>query len=191
MSKNAGARSQSVICPACGLADTVAKVSTIHLIGIDAKRQPAGQETSQTGPLPPGLTTQELHTLSRKLAPPSSGKGAPNRPVHPDIVVLVFSAVVPFFLVGILNQQSGLLIPILILLAASYGLYFYKRKAAIAKHEQALAARQNEQERIQQGIHTWMKLYYCLQDEIVFLPGKKDLVPVDEMMPYLLKTNKP
>ncbi len=152
-------------CPTCGLTDLVEKVSTIYLVGAKEKK---------------------LHALSRKLAPPSSGKGSPMRPVHPDTVVIVFSCVLPIFLIGIVNQQRLFLIPAILILAICYGLYFYKRRAIIAKFEQEKKAKQEEQKRIERGIATWMKLYYCGRDDSVFLPGKAEMIPADQMMGYLL-----
>ena len=83
----------------------------------------------------------DLQLLSRKLAPPSSGKGMPTRPVHPDMVVAVFSGIAPFFLYGIWTQQKAVFVPVLILLAGFYGLYFYKRKTVIVKFEGQQAAK--------------------------------------------------
>ena len=79
-----------------------------------------------------------------------------------------------------------MLIPVLIILAGFYGLYFFKRKAVVAKFEQQQAAKRDEQRRIERGIKTWMRLYYCARDEGVFLPGGSDLIPVDQMNWYLL-----
>jgi hypothetical protein len=155
-----------VPCPACGQSDQVAKVSAIYLDGIKDKN---------------------LYSLSRKLAPPSSGKAAPTRPVHPDVVVIVFSCIVPFFLYGILGQQSGFFIPAIFLLAGFYGFYFWKRKAIIARFKQQEATRQMEQDRTKRGIETWMKLYYCARDEGVFLEGKGELIPLERMREYLLR----
>lgn len=181
---------RQVICPQCGRSEGVEKVSTLYLAGIKkagASSQPGDDLASQVLARLPDLTPQDLHALSRELAPPSSGKAAPTRPVHPDLVVLVFSLVIPIFIIGILNQQRGALIPILILLALAYGLYFLKRKDILAKFARAQADQKEKQARIERGVKNWMKLYYCTQDESVFLPGKKELVPVEEMTNYLFE----
>jgi hypothetical protein len=170
----------SITCPGCGLSDQVEKVSTIYLAGIADKRSP---EIAQIATIP----RQKLRSLSRVLAPPSSGKSTPVRQVHPDIVLVVFSCILPFFLYGIWQQQPGVLIPALLILAGLYGLYFFKRNAIIAKFERQQDSQHQSQVRIEDGIKTWMKLYYCDRDEGVFLPGQDELIPPDQMMSYLLK----
>ncbi len=178
-------------CPLCGASDQVEKVSTIYLEGI--KGGPSVYAKLSTDKHPPAtlaglgkISSQELYNLSRQLAPPSSGKSTQTRPVHPDTVVIAFSLVLPIFLIGILNQQRGFLIPSLILLACAYGLYFYKRKAVIAKFEREKTAKREEQARIEKGIKSWMKLYYCARDGGVFLPGERELIPLNQMNSFLL-----
>jgi hypothetical protein len=167
-------------CPACGLSDQVEKVSTVYMSAIADKRAPEIRQASQ-------IPAQKLRSLSRILAPPSAGKSSATRPVHPDIVVIVFSCVLPIFLFGILKQQPVTLIPILFVLACLYGLYFYKRQAIIAKFERQQESRQQEQARVERGIKTWMQLYYCDRDQGVFLPGKGELVPLEQLHSYLLR----
>jgi hypothetical protein len=180
----------AIICPVCSQFDQVEKVSTIYLEGIGANRLPLLPGSAAENPRPPAqrltnIPMAELRALSRRLAPPSSGKAPLMRPIHPDLFVLVFSCVIPIFLFGILIQQDRLFVPILVVLAGFYGLYFYKRKAAIAKYERDLAAKREAQERVEQGIKTWMNLYYCDRDKGVFLPGKRELIPLDRMVEYL------
>jgi hypothetical protein len=75
----------------------------------------------------------------------------------------------------------------LLVLAGLYGLYFFKRASIIGKFEREQDSQRQSQARIERGIKTWMKLYYCDRDEGVFLPGKEELVPPEQMMAYLLK----
>ncbi len=172
--------SRSINCPVCGLSDQVEKVSTIYMSGIADKRSPEiGQATL--------IPRQKLRSLSRVLAPPSSGKSVPIRAVHPDTVLIVFSCVLPFFLFGILKQQPIMIIPALLVLACLYGLYFFMRNAVIAKFEREQDSQREAQARIERGIKTWMKLYYCDRDEGVFLPGKDELVPPEQMTSYLMQ----
>jgi hypothetical protein len=172
--------SNPITCPVCGLSDQVEKVSTIYMSGIADKRSPEiGQATI--------IPRQKLRSLSRALAPPSSGKSVPIRPVHPDTVLIVFSCALPIFLVGIMKQQSLMIIPVVLVLAGLYGLYFYKRKAVIAKFEREQDSQRQAQARIERGIKNWMKLYYCDRDEGIFLPGKDELVPPEQMISYLMQ----
>jgi len=168
------------ICPTCGLSDQVEKVSTIYMAGIAGKRS---QDIAGSTSIP----VQKLRTLSRLLAPPSSGKSTTFRPVHPDTVLIVFSCVLPIFLIGIMKQQPVMLLPTLFVLACLYGLYFFTRKSIIAKFERQQDDQQQTRVRVERAIKDWMKLYYCTRDEGVFLPGKAELVPPDQMTNYLMQ----
>ena len=172
--------SHRITCPVCGLSDQVEKVSTIYMSGIADKRSPEIQQATK-------IPNPKLRSLSQLLAPPSSGKSAPLRPVHPDTVLIFFSCVLPFFLFGILKQQPIMIIPVLLVLAGLYGLYFFKRQVVIAKFERQQDNQRQSQVRVERGIKTWMKLYYCDRDEGIFLPGKDELIPPEQMMGYLLQ----
>lgn len=128
-----------------------------------------------------GLSATELRLLSRRLKPPSAGKGAPFRALHPDLVVLTFSLILPVFIYGIFTSQKGNLVPALILLAAFYGVYLWKRKAMVARYESQLEASRVAKRRAEQRISRWMKLYYCAREDIVFQPGTAKYVPADQM----------
>ncbi len=184
--------SDKVICPVCNQADRVDKVSTIYIEGIEKKRIPfvkgAAANEAETDQLRPiMLSPSELAHLSRKLTPPASGKASLTRPIHPDMVVIAFSIILPIFLYNILSQQRAMLIPVLLVMTGFYGLYFFKRKAVVARFEQQQATRRAEQRRIERGIQTWMYLYYCARDDGVFLPGGREFIPVDQMTWYLLR----
>ncbi len=133
------------------------------------------------------LDAQGLLTLAKKLTPPSSGKGVPFRPIHPDLVVLVFSLITPLFLYRIATTQGGMLPWILLLLAGFIGFYYVKRKPLIAKFEAQRLAQKSAEERIQKGIKRWMQLYYCARDDIVFNPLEAKSIPADMMNGYLFQ----
>ena len=183
-----------VNCPACGQSDQVEKVSNIYVLGIEQRRrlsksqtQPEIGETSQN---PPALSRNKSfpwRELSRRLAPPASGKQV-TRPIHPDLVVLTFSLTVPIFIYGIISSQPVMLLPMLLLLVLSYGLYFWKRAATVAKFERQRLAQQASADRIKRGIEIWMKLYYCAREDIVFELGKDRYAPADQMNGYLFDT---
>jgi len=162
--------SKKIICPACGKSDQVEKVSAIYILGLERNRRSTSANNqavpaSASSPDPgekPGL---DYRALSRRLAPPSAGKRLPTRPLHPDMVVIAYSLILPVFLYGILTSQRPLLLPLLGLLAVSYGLYAWKRKTMIVKYESLVATRQAADERIKSGIERWMKLYYCARDD--------------------------
>lgn len=182
---------EQAACPICGKTDDVTKVSTLYLTGIGLRKVQgyeaglAGQ--TQTSPNVAARASLSARAQSRRFAPPSSGRQMPTRPIHPDLVIIAFSAVSPFFLYGILTSQTALLLPVLILLAVFYVFYFWQRKKIIAKFQKEQAARQAAIDRIQRGINRWMKLYYCAREDGVFEPGSNQVVPLDQMPGYLLR----
>ena len=182
---------QPITCPVCGQNEPVEKVSTIYLMGIEARNRRGSAKADDRGGArlftKPGASEAALAALSRRLAPPASGKQAPTRPIHPDMAVITFSVVIPIFLYGILTSQAKMLLPIALLLLGFYGIYFWQRGNLIAKFAAEKAKQQAVERRLKDSIERWMNLYYCAEDEGVFEPGCDSLVPLDQMMGYLLQ----
>jgi hypothetical protein len=180
-------------CPACGQMDQVAKVSTLYLEGIRRTRlrKQAGNKFGagnalQLPAMYHALDTAALAQLSRRLKPPESGKTQLVRPVHPDLVVLVFSLSAPLFLKEIYTSQTSVFLPVLVILAVLYGSYFWKRKQFTAVFAEQQQARKMNEERIQSAIQSWMLLWYCPCEDIVFNPSDSSMIPVDQMIFHLL-----
>ena len=183
-----------MICPQCGQADQVEKVSTIYLLGIEKKwhagnRRPPGNDQAPppSSALVDEMSSQALQALTRRLVPPAAKKEAPIRSIHPDLVVLTFSLVTPIFLYNIFASQIGMLPLVLVVLAGFYGYYFWKRKTIIARFQAQQDAQQAAARRIQRGIQRWMRLYYCAREDGVFEPGSKALTPADQIAGHLYK----
>lgn len=178
---------QPIRCPVCEQSDLVEKVSTLYITGIGLNRssRQAIPQVAEAANAPGdpiiGLSASELHLLSRRLKPPFSAKKVPFRSLHPDLVVLTFSLILPVFVYGIYTSQISMLLPALVILAAFYAIYFWRRKALIAKYESQLEASKAANRRVEQGISRWMKLYYCAREDIVFQPGTGKYVPTDQM----------
>jgi len=178
-------------CPVCGEADQVEKVSTLYLVGIGLKRQSKSGEAPPE--LPPAsawvnaLPPDELHLLARRLSPPSSGKQGFSRPLHPDMVVIVFSLILPIFLYGIWTSQQQALPAVFLILTGAYAIYIWKRKVIIARFQQNQARRQSEDQRARRGVERWMRLYYCNRDDGVFDVRGSELIPADQMLGYLFR----
>lgn len=185
----------NINCPACGQADQVEKVSTLYLTRLGLNKGAAqtyrGPEemsaSSSTTTKFGAMTVSRQRALTRSLAPPSTSKEIPVRPIHPDLVVLTFSLALPIFLFGILTSQRGMLLPVLAILAVFYGFYIWKRKTMIARFERQVTSRRAADVRVKRGVERWMKLYYCARDEVVFEPGVDPSIPVDQMAGYLLE----
>jgi hypothetical protein len=107
--------------------------------------------------------------------------------VHPDLVVLVFSLVLPVFLAGIRASQPAMLLPMLVVLGLGYGLYFWKRAAAIAKFERQRHAYEASGARVRRGLERWMQLYYCAADDVVFEAGRPTAASADLIAGYLFR----
>jgi hypothetical protein len=127
------------------------------------------------------MTTSDIRQLSRRLKPPDSGKKPPLQPIHPDLVLIAFSLFAPFFLYQILRNQPNSFLPIMLILAAFYALYFWKRKNILDKFEHQKMERHAQDERVKMAIQRWMRLYYCPQEDIIFEAGEADAVPVDQV----------
>ncbi|MEW5868481.1 MAG: hypothetical protein AB1894_04340 [Chloroflexota bacterium] len=185
--------SESLNCPICGQSDQVEKVSTIYILGIGVGRASKGTASlaEQAEPSPYRLELEhlppaELRALSRRLAPPDSGKQAVIRPIQPDLVALTLGLIAPVFLYGILTTQPYLFIPVLVVLALFYALYFWKRRGLLGRFQQQQDSQRAEQERVRTGIERWLKLYYCARDDGVFEPGNPAFTPSDQMAGVLL-----
>ena len=182
--------SLKVICPGCRQADRVEKVSTIYMLGIGLARGTNGSASPErpiTDPTLLAMPAPQFRLLGKRLAPPSSGKPAVIKPIHPDMVVLTFSVVAPIFLYGIYTTQPGALLPVALIVAALYGAYFWKRKTVIASFDRQVQTRQADEDKIKRGIARWMKLYYCSRDDGVFEKGEHELFPADQIAGCLFR----
>ncbi len=124
--------------------------------------------------------------LSRKFAPPSSGRRAPSRLIHPDLFILGFSLVIPFFVGGVLTTQPQALWAAVPVLVGFYAFYLWQRKGLVTRFEKELAERKGAEERVKRAIARWMNLYHCACDDWVFEPGG-EATPADQMMGYLFR----
>jgi len=181
---------KDIRCPRCGQSDRVEKVSTIYLVGIGLNRRPVENGAQENLPFKlSGMPETELRSLARKFKPPAATRRLPSRPIHPDLVVITFSLIIPIFIYGIVTSQLPALLPILGLLALVYGLYFWKRRAIVTMFVNRQSAQRAADERVRQGIERWMKLYYCAADDGVYIPGTDEIVPIDQMSDYLMRAD--
>ena len=131
------------------------------------------------------LPPDELQALARRLKPPSSGKQAFSRPLHPDMVVVVFSLVLPIFLYGMWTSQRAVLPVALVILAVAYAPIFGSAKRSSPASSTIKPSRHSADERARRGVERWMKLYYCNRDDAVFPAQGDELIPTDQMPGYL------
>jgi hypothetical protein len=166
----------------------VEKVSAIYMESLSSMGRLKKAAASQDAPrrltrLPP----EEVRSLGSRLGPPASPSRVQVRPVHPDLAVAAFTAILPFFVIGIARSQRGLLLPILIFLAVIYGLYFLSRARILERFTRQQAERQAEAERYKKAIGAWMRLYYCDRDKALFFRGSLRTAPVEEASSLLFE----
>jgi len=180
-----------IICPACKLGDQIEKVSSIYIHSLELRRKnPKSSNDSReniSAPVSSQLSNHQIKLLSQKLKPPSTPRQAFTRPVHPDVVVITFSMIIPFFLYGIFSSQKSFLTPSLVILASLYALYIWKRGQIIAKFQRDLDERTGAEMKAKRGIERWMKMYYCARDDGVFDLTRNELIPVDFLPGYLFE----
>jgi DNA-binding helix-hairpin-helix protein with protein kinase domain len=149
-------------CPVCKQNGQVVKVSHLYLLAREHK-QPA-----------------------QPFSPPS-GKREMSQVIHPDMIVgaLTLGAIV--FLVNIFTQQPNMVLPALIVLVAFYAVYFWKHTWIMTRYQAQKDKEGAQKGNIEAAIGEWMKLYYCGRDKGVFDPAEDELIPLDQMRPYLFR----
>ena len=175
-------------CPICGRADTVARISAIYISGIELKYPQRVSKESEPAykilqsHLPwRGLSKQDLIELSRRFSPPASKRKSTTRLIHPDWIVIALAIVSPIFLYGIYTNQTAFFIPVILLLLACLGLYIWKRRNLVNRYKVQLDEQRQSDQRVATAIERWMKLNYCLEDDIVFDPERCESIPPDRI----------
>jgi hypothetical protein len=181
--------SKSPACPQCGKTDTVAKVNHIYLENLSAKpltedlliphvlRWPADKPSNSK-------KSYDEVTFLKQFNPPS-GQTVVIRQVNPDLAVIFFSLLAIFLLYKIYISQRGAFFIALGFIALFYAAYFIGRKFIMKKFKQRQDADQAAKKQAEAAIGRWMKMYYCWDEGIVFLPGEKQAIPLDQIRAYL------
>ncbi len=151
-----------ISCPVCGSSEQALKVSTLFLEGT------------------------EKRVNVDAFAPPS-GKRQITRPVHPDMTVIVFGIVSLLILFQIFQTQKPAFVPAaaIFLMAGSFYLIF--RKRILEKYKRNQEAIKLENLAVEKAVGEWMKLYYCAKDRIVFIPGDKNSVALEDIKSLIMK----
>jgi hypothetical protein len=181
--------SKSPACPQCGKTDTVAKVNHIYLENLSAKPLtedlliPHVLRWPIEKPAKSKKTYDEV-TFLKQFNPPS-GQTVVIRQVNPDLAVVFFSLLALFLLFKIYISQRGAFFIALGFLALFYLVYFIGRKFIMRKFKQRQEADLLAKKQAEAAIGRWMKMYYCWEEGIVFLPGEKQAVPLDQIRTYI------
>ena len=92
-----------------------------------------------------------------------------------------------FLLYEIYRNQPATFLPALLALSAFYALYIWQRKNILKRFEMQKLERKQSEERVKLAIERWLRLYYCLEDDVVFAGGAGEPVPADLMPVYLFQ----
>jgi hypothetical protein len=173
-------------CPLCHTQAAVFKVSQIYVAGITRaeNRSPADRALLASIYGKEELSAAMVQQVSQQFGPPS-GRRQVVRPVHPDLVVFLFSAVVVVFLLNTFLLARWVFWVILLLWLASLAGYWFTRGPVLCRFQGMETSVLGEQKSVERSIGAWMKLYYCLDDNCVFMPERMDSAPLSQLQRYI------
>ena len=200
-----------IVCPKCGRADAIRKVSSIVL---------AGTTQSETFGYGAARIDGETHFIdTRGYATTSTGLAnrlaPPPRPAKPwslgcvgvllfgrigvTLGVLAFVSVVSFCTLPLLydsvyrESRALILLPILVFVGAAVRLLWWIGRSVV-REGRTVRNRQSsypyEVEQWERAMDRWRELYYCSRDDGVFLPQRTNLVPATNMKALLFAKPK-
>lgn len=161
-------------CPQCQKSDRVEKVSTIYVQGIKPDAELPGDKAAQNA----------LRTLSQRLAPPAGKGQGLTRPIHPDLMVGGFTAIVILIIYNMAASQLQMVLPAAVLAALALVIYALTRKKIIARFEKKQNNEGGSQKRAEAAVGRWMQLYYCGRDDLAFNPLTKASMPPEAVRSY-------
>jgi len=200
-----------LVCPKCGRADAIRKVTSIVSAGT-TQYQSVGYGTADIEG-----ETHHVDTLSygSELTGLANRLSAPRRPGKPSdfgcaavlltmrvgmsLVVLVVIGVVSFCSLPLLYESVYrannwlILVPILIFAGAVIRLLWWigsnvVREVGTIRHNRLNYP--SEVERWERAIERWRELYYCYRDDGIFIPAQTRLIPVEQLRAFLYSPEK-
>lgn len=187
------------ICPVCGQEDLVFKVRVVYLESLEKLKN---WESTKTPELDRFLkesgqsekSKAEMNKVIRDLVQqfgPPSGKPQVLKTISPDMVVVVFSALALFILYQIYFAQPEIFWYMVALFAVFLASFFIFHKSIISRFQKQKSMDTGSIEVIQKAIGKWMKVSYCLRDNLIFEPGKAETAPLNELTRFLIKASLP
>ncbi len=185
----------SPTCPHCGQADKTYKVSLLYLESTARLHQRQAEDQPELDGLLSDLlpanssSTSQAQLLTRLLhsfTPPSGEKHITRR-IHPDAMVIFFGIFLLLLAYRAATTQPGQLPAVLILVCGSALAYLLARKAILRRYEERIRQEQQENERIENAVARWMRLYFCSRDQGVFDPDEEPFVPLERMSETLMR----
>jgi hypothetical protein len=200
-----------VVCPKCGRADAIRKVTSIVSAGT-TQYQSVGYGTADIQGETHYVDTLSHGSASTGLANRLSAPRRPGKPsdfgcaavlltmrVGMSLVVLVVIGVVSFCSLPLLYESVYrdsnwlILVPILIFAGAVIRLLWWigsnvVREVSTIRHNRLNYP--SEVERWERAMERWRELYYCYRDDGVFIPAQTRFIPVEQLRAFLYVPEK-
>jgi hypothetical protein len=186
-------------CPVCNHSDLVFKARQLYLECLDKLRNWDSAATPELERFlmesgNDGKSKAETRTIVRDLIKqlePPSGKPQTLRTISPDLVMVVFGVVSIFFLYQIYLTQPSVFWYMVAIFVVLYASFFIFHKPIIARYNLQKSMDTGSVEVIQKAIGKWMKVSYCLRDNVVFGFNKEETAPLGELTRKLIMASLP
>jgi hypothetical protein len=174
------------ICPLCRSVHGVFKVSQVYVAGITRAEQRSEYDRQILASVygKEQLSGAEIHQVAQQFGPPS-GRSQVVRPVHPDLVAGMFSAVALVFLLNTFWVAQLAFWAILAIWLVSLAGYAATRKPVLRRYHGLETAAMGKRKGVELSVGKWMKVYYCIDDGCIFNPERSDSAPLSQLQQYL------
>lgn len=201
---------KKLVCPKCGRADAIRKVTSIVREGI------THTDSTRLGMSISGDNTQFSTGIGNAVSRTglASILASPKKPVQPSqdgwsgifpkfhwncagsiLGLMICGAVGSFPLLFTTYRENPLLIfvPVIIILCAAAIMIrwaWLSSRRETRKLREAEAQYPLQVEAWKHALERWEQLYYCQRDDGVFIPAQTQLIPVNQMQAFLYSANK-
>lgn len=189
---------KKLTCPSCESNENSFKVSEIYMQSLVRLKNGDAAEAPVIDMLQKEIPEDRraklkgnryYRELMESFAPPQGGTTS-TRAVNPDWVAFAMALMSAYFLYQILSTQYWIFWYMVAFTLVAFGAYFYFRKGIMARYQTQRSEELGTKGNVEKAIGYWMKLYYCTKDNVVFGARKDEIVPIDDMRPYLLEMAK-
>jgi hypothetical protein len=173
-------------CPVCKSGQDVFKVSQIYVAAITRAENRSAEDRQILVNIygKELLSAAEIHQVAQQFGPPS-GRSQVVRPVPPDLIAGMFSAVALVFLVNTFWVARPVFWAILGIWLLSLAGYWSTRKSVLNRYRGMETTALGDRKAVEISVGKWMKAYYCGADGCVFMPERSDSAPLNQLQQYL------
>jgi hypothetical protein len=185
---------KKITCPVCSNDKNSIKVSDIYIQSLVRLKNGDNAEAPIIDRLQQEIPEERRRKLKgsryyrelmESFAPPQ-GEGNVTRTINPDMIAVVTGLFSLYFLFQIFTKQYFAFWYVVILEILVFSAYIIFHKQIKAKFISKKTEESSSKLTIEKAVGYWMKLYYCIQDNVVFSTNSDEAVPIDKMRPYLL-----